>query len=164
MSGVIPIGAILGSIIVLPLAERGRRLALIVISIIIIFATALTMVMNFFALVIGRLIVGMCVGAYVSVCPIYVGEISPASISGPLGSLGGMGVSTGFVIAFTIPFILPLPDEPAALTTDLWRVVFMVPAIFGLLTIFMFLVFFRYDTPIFYKKKNDMENYEKIMS
>jgi MFS family permease len=59
VSGLIPLGAIPGTLIIAPLAAKGRRLALIVASIILIFATSLTMVFNMFALIIGRFLVGM---------------------------------------------------------------------------------------------------------
>jgi hypothetical protein len=95
---------------------------------------------------------------------LYVSEIVPPSLSGSLGSFNQMGTVSGFVMAFSIPFILPLPDEPDALTTDLWRVVFMGPAIISMVIITVFTFVFRYDTPLFYKKKGDMINYNKIMN
>jgi hypothetical protein len=96
--------------------------------------------------------------------PLYVSEIVPPSLSGSLGSFNQMGTVSGFVMAFSLPFILPLPDEPEALTTDLWRVVFMMPALISMVIIAMFTFVFRYDTPLFYKKKGDMINYNKIMN
>jgi ABC-type Na+ efflux pump permease subunit len=75
-----------------------------------------------------------------------------------------MGTVTGFMVAFSLPFILPLPDEPEALTTDLWRVIFMVPALIGMAMIVLFVFVFKYDTPLFYKKKGDVENYNQVIS
>lgn len=59
VSGLVPLGAIPGTLIISPLAARGRRLSMIVISIVLIFATSLTMIFNMFALIIGRLLIGM---------------------------------------------------------------------------------------------------------
>jgi MFS family permease len=59
VSGLIPLGASPGTLLVAPLAKKGRRLALIVVAIIMIFATSITMIFNMFALIIGRFIMGM---------------------------------------------------------------------------------------------------------
>lgn len=59
---------------------------------------------------------------------------------------------------------MPLSDEPEALTTNLWRVIFSGPAFIGIIIIFLFLFVFKYDTPLFYKRKGDLKNYDKIMS
>jgi hypothetical protein len=75
-----------------------------------------------------------------------------------------MSATSGVFVAFSIAFIMPLPDEPEALTTGLWRVIFIGPALIAITMIILFLFVFRYDTPVFYKRKGDMKNYNKIMS
>jgi MFS family permease len=59
VSGLVPLGAIPGSLVVGPFIAKGRRLTLIVVSIILIFGTCITMIFNMFALIIGRFIIGM---------------------------------------------------------------------------------------------------------
>lgn len=61
-------------------------------------------------------------------------------------------------------YILPLADDPDAETTGLWRVVSMIPIIPALLQVVLFLTVFRYDTPLFYKRKGDFENYKAVMN
>ena len=39
-----------------------------------------------------------------------------------------------------------------------------MPAIIASLQLLLFLLVFRFDTPIFYKNKNDVKNYEKMIS
>jgi len=59
---------------------------------------------------------------------------------------------------------MPLPDDKEALTTGLWRIVFVLPGVFAAIQIFMLVFFFRFDTPLFYKKIGDNTNYHRIMS
>mmetsp|Transcript_5194 Transcript_5194/g.4972 ORF Transcript_5194/g.4972 Transcript_5194/m.4972 type:complete len:146 (+) Transcript_5194:107-544(+) len=122
-SGILPFGAIFGSFMAGPLMKRGRRFAFIVTSLIIIFGTALTLIFNMWALFLGRFIMGLAVGVYFSVSPLYISEISPPSVSGSLGSLNQMLFVAALFLSFSIIYILPLPDDPEAKTTDLWRVV-----------------------------------------
>lgn len=59
VSGVIPGGAAIGALVIGPLANKGKRFALIVISILFTSGIVLTLVFNFWFLIFGRLLVGM---------------------------------------------------------------------------------------------------------
>lgn len=63
VSGLIPFGATFGSILIMPFVKYGRWLALVTICITNIVGVGLTMIFNIFMLILGRLIVGMCIGA-----------------------------------------------------------------------------------------------------
>eukprot|EP00344_Euplotes_crassus_P008306 CAMPEP_0197006942 /NCGR_PEP_ID=MMETSP1380-20130617/38073_1 /TAXON_ID=5936 /ORGANISM="Euplotes crassus, Strain CT5" /LENGTH=49 /DNA_ID=CAMNT_0042426807 /DNA_START=287 /DNA_END=436 /DNA_ORIENTATION=- len=45
------------------------------------------MIFDFFALLIGRLIVGYSVGVLSVLTPLFISEVSPVELSGPLGTL-----------------------------------------------------------------------------
>mmetsp|Transcript_1910 Transcript_1910/g.1709 ORF Transcript_1910/g.1709 Transcript_1910/m.1709 type:complete len:333 (+) Transcript_1910:308-1306(+) len=126
--------------------------------------TGLTMIFSMWTLILGRFICGMGIGMYVTICPLFISEYSPASLSGPLGSINQMNVVTGLVLAFSLAFILPLPDDAEAKTTGIWRILLMIPGIIGLLQFVLLTLVFKYDTPLFYKKKGDLVNYNKVMS
>lgn len=85
ISALIPFGAIFGAPLGGILANSGRRRAIINISMMFATACILTTYFNFFALFFGRLTMGICIGAYVTVVPLLVSELSPKSIAGPLG-------------------------------------------------------------------------------
>jgi MFS family permease len=163
VSGLIPFGAIFGSQIINPIAVKGRRKALIIISITFMIGVAITLIFNMFALMLGRLIMGLCVGAYVTVCPLFISETCPPSLSGPLGSFNQMGAVTGIFSAFTVPFLMPLPEDIGAEYSGRWRIAFGLPFIFGLLQLLLFLFVFKYDTPKFYKDKGDYENLDNVL-
>jgi MFS family permease len=158
VSGLIPFGAIFGSIMINPLASKGRRLAMMVTNLVLVLGVCITLIFDMYALIIGRLIIGLWVGAYVTVCPLYISEIAPPSISGSLGSFNQMGAVTGVLFGFTIAFAVPLPDDKDAKTTKIWRLVFAIPAIFGIVQFLLLLLVFRKDTPLFLMKKEAKNN------
>ena len=59
VSGLIPIGAIFGSLMINPIVEMGRRTALILIAAVFTIASLSTMIFNFYFLVFGRLVMGV---------------------------------------------------------------------------------------------------------
>jgi MFS family permease len=164
VSGLIPFGATFGSIIASPIAAKGRRFSLIVISITFIIGTGISLIFSIYALIIGRLIMGMCVGAYVTVWPLYVSEVTPTSISGTLGAFVQMGAASGILSGFLVSLVMPLPGTPSANTTGMWRIVFGFPSIVAFIQLLLLLFVFRYETPVFYKKIDDIENMEKSRS
>ncbi|CAI2365914.1 unnamed protein product [Moneuplotes crassus] len=161
VSGLVPFGAIIGSVLVGLIVGKGRRLSLLVVSSIFVMATASTMIFNIYALIGGRLIMGVCIGSYASLCPLFISEISPPHLSGLLGVFNQMGACSGILLAFSVPFAMPLPDD---VNSNEWRYIFGLPAIFALVQIFLFLFVFKYDTPLFYKKNQDQVNFDKITS
>lgn len=161
VSGLIPFGAIFGSLSVGPLVKRGRRLALICISIVFMTGASFTLIFNMYTLILGRLIMGVCVGAYVAVCPLYISETAPPNLSGSLGAFSQVGVVIGVLLGFSMAFLMPLPEEPEALTTGLWRIVFGFPIILAFTQLILFLFVFKHDTPKFYQQKGDTEALKK---
>ena len=79
-NGIVPFGAIFGSIFVGPFMKYGRRNVMIALAVIMICFTLLTMVFNFFLLIIGRFGIGAWVGAYATLSPLFVSEISPPQL------------------------------------------------------------------------------------
>ena len=164
ISGLIPLGAIPGSLISGLLVTKGRRFAMIVISLVMIGGSLTTMIFNMWALIIGRILMGLAVGMYLTVWPMFITEVSPESLLGPLGCLNQLNLVAGLILATGIAFIMPLPDDNEALTTGRWRIIFILPGIFSAIQILLFLTLYRYDTPTFYKKIGAMKKYNKIMS
>lgn len=163
ISALIPFGAIFGAPIGGVIASLGRRPAMIMISTVFAVACLMTSFMNFFSLLLGRLIMGVCIGAYISVTPLIVIEISPKSIAGQLGVIGQFMCVIGILLAVSLGFLVPYADDDDALTTNIWRQLFRVPIISSSFQIFMLLFVFTIDTPTFYEQRNDSVNYEKSM-
>ena len=164
VSGLIPLGATFGSVIISPFTKYGRRLWLLVNCVLATIAAAVTLVFNFYALFIGRLLLGACIGGYVTVCPLFISEVSPPSISGSLGALNQLNAVSGVLTGYCMGFLIPLENDSDALTSKMWRVVFGTPIIITTIQIILLLIVFRYDTPLFYKSKRSNKNYNIIMN
>ena len=163
VSVIVPLAAVLGSILANPLAKRGRRLAMIMIAIAGITGSWITLIFDMTALLAGRFILGLWVGAYTTVSPLYMSEFAPRSISGSLGAITQFGAVSGVWIGNASGLLIPLENDSDALTSRTWRIVFILPAIVCFTQLVMFVFVFRYDTPKFYKMKGDQINYQKMM-
>jgi SP family arabinose:H+ symporter-like MFS transporter len=95
------LGAALGAVLAGPLSDRfGRRRALLATAVIFILSAAMSaLATHVIALLVGRLLGGMAVGAAM-IMPLYVAEISPAKARGLLVSLVQIGIVTGILAAF----------------------------------------------------------------
>ena len=125
---------------------------------------AITLVLNFYCLLVGRFIMGVCVGSYVTISPMFVSEIAPVSISGTLGALNQFMASVGVLFAVSLSFMLPYASDPLVLTSELWIVIFAFPALASIVQFLAFVFIFRYDTPKFYQDQDSQENLAKIMA
>lgn len=164
VSGLIPLGATFGSFLIKPLASRGRRHAIMINGCVFILGSAICMIFHLSALIIGRFIQGLAWGGFVTVCPLLVSEITPPSLSGPVGAFSQFGTVTGIVLAFSTAFILPLPSDPDSQTTGLWRILFFLPALLPTIQIILFLTVFRHDSPRFYTKVGNHARHEHALS
>ena len=69
LNSVMTIGAALGALIAGPITKKiGRRPSMIIIDVVVLLATALTLVPNLTFLIIGRIIGGFCIGFNSTVC------------------------------------------------------------------------------------------------
>lgn len=164
VSGAIPFGAIFGSLMIGPVVKLGRRIALMIIAVVFIIGVATTMIFSFYFLIAGRLIMGMCVGAYATVSPLYLSEIAPPAISATIGVLNQLMSMTGTTIAYAMALMVPYSEDPHAKTSGIWRVVFAFPALFALTQLLLLIFVHNLETPKFYKEIGDMETYNRIMN
>lgn len=83
----VPIGALIGSFSGGPLGKFGRRKLLMLSNFFLGAAVAVVNVQAIWSLMVGRFILGMTVGAASVMVPLFISEISPPSLSGPLGTV-----------------------------------------------------------------------------
>ena len=164
ISSLVPIGAIIGAPLGGPLASIGRRQAILITSILFTIGCILTLIFNFFCLLIGRFIIGLWVGAYTSISPMFISEIAPKSISGPLGTSNQLMAMVGVTIAYLLGFKVPVQDDPGALTTGIWRLIFLLPGVVTLIQFLLMLFVFTYDSPYYYESQRDKINYRATIT
>nr|QBK50990.1 glucose transporter 1 [Trachinotus ovatus] len=98
------VGGILGSFSVgLFVNSLGRKNSMLMANILAFIASALMgfskMASSWEMLIIGRFVVGLYSGLSTGFVPMYVGEVSPTSLRGALGTLHQLGIVLGILIA-----------------------------------------------------------------
>ncbi|KAL4646001.1 solute carrier family 2, facilitated glucose transporter member 1-like [Arapaima gigas] len=98
------VGGIFGSFSVGLFVNRfGRRNSMLIVNVLAFIAAALMgfskMAASWEMLIIGRFVVGLYSGLSTGFVPMYVGEISPTSLRGALGTLHQLGIVVGILMA-----------------------------------------------------------------
>jgi SP family arabinose:H+ symporter-like MFS transporter len=136
-------GCVLGSLLAGKLSDRfGRRQLLILVA--FLFALSSVAVASAGTLVLfiaGRFLGGIAVGGVSLLSPLYVAEISPASVRGRLGTLYQMLIVAGIIVSYTINYLLRNAGA------NNWRWMFLTGVIPSLL--FLVLMLLVPETPRF---------------
>lgn len=101
-------GCVIGSFLVGRITDRhGRRKLLLVVAILFAVTSMATAMANGFTLfVIARFIGGLAVGGVSVLSPMYVAEVSPASIRGRLCTLYQLSIVVGVCVSYAINYLL----------------------------------------------------------
>jgi sugar porter (SP) family MFS transporter len=102
------VGAVVGAAIGGKLADKfGRRKTIITAAIIFAAGAIGTAVApGVITLIIGRVIVGVAIGAASFTAPMYISEVSPVRIRGELVSLNQLAVTVGIVLSYLVGYAL----------------------------------------------------------
>ncbi|CAI2367541.1 unnamed protein product [Moneuplotes crassus] len=163
----VPAGAVLGSLSGGYLVAYGRRKAILGINVVLCLATGMTMIFNFYPILIGRIFVGYCVGVLGVVCPMFLSETSFVKVSGPVGAISQVMITAGIMLAYLFRFLTPInstDDDKDLERTNSWRYVFMIPGIVALVQSFLLLLVFTDDTPKYYRQVRDERRARRIES
>ncbi|KAM4587875.1 solute carrier family 2, facilitated glucose transporter member 1 [Odontesthes bonariensis] len=125
------VGGIVGSFSVGLFVNRfGRRNSMLMSNILAFIAAAMMgfskMASSWEMLIIGRFVVGLYSGLSTGFVPMYVGEISPTSLRGALGTLHQLGIVLGILIAQVFGLDMIMGND------DLWPLLLsfiFIPAI-----------------------------------
>jgi sugar porter (SP) family MFS transporter len=166
----VPLGASFGAFTGGMLAGLGRRYALLINNVIIAAGAGITMIFSFYSLIFGRLVLGYGLGVFTVISPLFISETSPAEVAGSMGALSQFMVTAGIMIAYIFGYLAPIryiknegeTVNPDVFTTQSWRIVFIMPAVFALIQSLLVLFIFRYDTPKYYKQNGKSDMVEKI--
>lgn len=134
------VGCIIGTLITGYCADRfGRKIPLIVASGIFVMSSVLMgFAPSYEMLIIWRILAGVGVGAASMLSPLYIAEVSPASIRGKLVSVNQLTVVIGILLAYLSNYLLADFD-------DNWRWMFASGAVPAL--VFFVTVFFVPESP-----------------
>ena len=158
-----PIGCMIGSLTISNFTQFGRWKAIIFTDFVIILGSCLNMIFNFWALIIGRLLVGWGCGAASVITPLMVNEISPVYITGVTGSMVQNQSNLGYLVGYALGFLVPYEfqedgsENMQIYTSKVWRFIFLVPGIVALMQVIIMVTIFRDDTPVYYQQNRHIE-------
>eukprot|EP00343_Euplotes_focardii_P011976 CAMPEP_0205831238 /NCGR_PEP_ID=MMETSP0206-20130828/43480_1 /ASSEMBLY_ACC=CAM_ASM_000279 /TAXON_ID=36767 /ORGANISM="Euplotes focardii, Strain TN1" /LENGTH=386 /DNA_ID=CAMNT_0053135683 /DNA_START=299 /DNA_END=1459 /DNA_ORIENTATION=+ len=120
------------------------------------------MIFNFYALIVGRLIIGYAIGIMTVMTPLFISETSPTALSGPLGSLNQFMCTVGIMVGYIFGFMVPIRylkggnvTNPEVFDTQSWRIIFAFPVMVATIQSILMIAYFRYDTPKFYMQRGE---------
>jgi SP family arabinose:H+ symporter-like MFS transporter len=134
------VGCIIGTLVTGYATDRfGRKPMLIVAAAIFMISSVLMgWASSYYMLIFWRIVAGIGVGAASMLSPLYIAEISPASIRGRMVSINQLTIVIGILLAYFTNYVL-------ADMEDNWRWMFTSGAIPSAL--FLFCVFFVPESP-----------------
>ena len=97
----------IGAFIAGSIVAKGRRKFLIIFGVIGILSTALTLILNFWCIVIGRLLFGLCTGVFMTGAPRILDESIPQHLLGSFGTYTNIYANFGIMIVMLLGVGLP---------------------------------------------------------
>ncbi|KAK8792897.1 hypothetical protein WA158_005061 [Blastocystis sp. Blastoise] len=134
-------------------SSLSRKLAAIIVSIIGIIIPLITIAWdNYWYLVVMRLLVGIAMGMSASVFPLYCVEITEMKHKSAVGTLFGVAVGAGVIVAQCMNLFTPKFDkECVPVPSWSWRLQLAFAAIWGVLS--LIILFFSPESPIDIEKR-----------
>jgi sugar porter (SP) family MFS transporter len=122
------VGCLIGALFAGSLSDKyGRKRIMILAAVLfIISALGCSFARTLIIFIISRIIAGLAVGAASVLSPTYISEIAPADHRGRLVSYNQFAIVTGILLAYTVDYALINVNQG-------WRLMLVIPAIFGLL-------------------------------
>jgi SP family arabinose:H+ symporter-like MFS transporter len=164
MTASLMFGAIFGSLLSSPILSKiGRRKTYILANCISFVAIGLTMILNEYVMICGRLISGVVCGIYSPLVALYVSEYAPYRISGLCGAIYEFMYCFSIFVSYLMGLNLPEVEEVG---DQWWRFMVGFPAIFNILNTILLLYVFKYDTPkyLFMIKKDETATRKSLNS
>jgi len=135
-----------GAIIAVPIAGKiGRRRLLMAADTVGIIGIILTIINSFTVMIIGRLLVGLSIGAMSVVIPLYIVEVSPPEFKNLAFSIAGFMRAIGMLIAF-LEGLGTRHEFLIDVSSSAWQIVIGVTLAAPLLNFIGFL-YFKHETP-----------------
>ena len=144
------VGATIGSLVGGYLLKLGRRRPVIIAQLVCIVASAIGMIPHTSTLTICRFLLGVGAGFQNVAFGKLVTETIPISVMSYFAMAHNASICVGLMVVFFLGSVLPDPDDLEANKQDeFWRIIWIFPAIIGLIEILLTLFVIRLE-PINY--------------
>ena len=130
------------------LMKIGRLRVLDLAAIIGILGSGMTMYLNLYCLLAGRILYGFSLGLLVISWPRYMDEVLPPRSLSFYGGIYAFSIAFGTITAFLLALGLPKDDDKPALAKDeFWRVIWGLPIPMYLIQLALMHTIVKYEPP-----------------
>ena len=159
------IGLMVGSFMSGVMLKSGRRKAIINGQLCGIVGALISMEGTVWSLSIGRFLVGISAGISNVTYGKLIGENMPERMASRAAMMLNGSICVGIFFCFLMGELLPLPEDIQANKDDeLWRVIYLVPAIVGLIVILLVVFVFKQEPITFCIMNNRVEEGREHMT
>lgn len=138
----VSIGAIIGGKII----TYGRRRAVLIFDLLGIVGSCLSIISNFYVILIGRLVYGFAAGVLVTACPKIVEETVPSELMDyGFGISTNIGINLFVMISLLSGLIIP-SDQAELLTSQNWKIIYLIPVPLLIIAFLLQLVVYKNDS------------------
>lgn len=139
------------------LVKNGRRRIIIIMNIISIIGVGISLVMNFWAFLFGKLLWALAVGVLSTAGPLMVEENVPAEQVGFWALSTNFFIVMGIAVSDVLGLGLPKSNTPEVYTSDYWRIIYGSPIVNTVIVLICFIFIFRTDTIKYHITRKESE-------
>ena len=130
------------------LMKIGRLRVLDMAAVLGIIGAGMTMVLNVYCLLVGRILYGFSLGLLVISWPRYMDEVLPPTSLSFYGGIYAFSIAFGTITAFMLALGLPADsDKPALAADEFWRVIWGLPIPMYLIQLTLMHTIVKYEPP-----------------
>lgn len=136
-------GVMVGSLFGGGIIDKGRRRAILMISVLIYIGAGITLILTVPTIIIGRFICGIAAGILTMCNAKSIVETVPVKYNGVFGALTNILICYGGLIALSLG--LALPDEEHYKDDEMWRLTYGFPMVLSTIQILLLLLVFKWE-------------------
>jgi MFS family permease len=146
-NSLVPIGAFTGGLLTGWYSNYGRRFTVQSCDILTIFSSILTLIPLTEVFLSGRFLIGVASGSFLTICPVYVSELTPSNLMSRYGPYIQISTDVGVLLAYLLCLPLPTSDYSDHWLNNWWRFMLGLPGVIALYQLFYFSFIFKHESP-----------------
>lgn len=147
-NSLVPVGALIGGIVTGSFSSKfGRRFTILTCDILTFVACLMTIFDSTELFMVGRFIIGIASGAFLTLAPIFVSEVTPKEYITRYGPYVQISTDVGVIVSYLLCLPLPTSDYTDQSINNWWRFMLAFPGIIALYQMGYFLFIFKFESP-----------------
>ena len=143
-----PLGVMIGCLLGSPLSDRiGARRTILVCNKVFILSSTISIIPTNPSFRAGRLVSGIVGGVFIAVHAVFINEITPDPMTGPVGTLIQQACGIAFVLAYFLGLFVPTDNIKGNSWNYFWMFIIFFPAFVSIYQIYYFSVVFKFENP-----------------